>query len=181
MPASLPLSVSRRHLVLPVALSTAMLFPSMPLWAGEPEGSDPPASAQKGEREAAKRPRVDPANRKLVLAGNFVTGAGGIAFLTMAAGLVVRGTAKSQLDHPASEMEGDSYREEQRRNLRIGNGLAIGGGIGAVVLFSVGIALMATGYKRERARRQKMSHHFSPTFDRGEAGATVGGSWKIRF
>jgi hypothetical protein len=115
-------------------------------------------------------PGVDPANRKLVLAGNVVTGLGGAAFVVMAVGLLLH-------DNRAASGDGDGDDPdaplEEDESLGVGAGLAIGGGAAAGALFVSGITLMAVGYRRERLRRAALT--FTPAVGPGVASFVVGG------
>lgn len=133
----------------------------------------PPAPAQVVE--------VDPANYKLVLAGDIVIGLGGAGLITMLAGLIIHNDAVSQREALGVATEPDAAaiaRQEQR--IETGTILAISGGAAAGALFTTGITLVALGYARERKRRESLNRSSmipTPLLGRDR----VGLSWRIHF
>lgn len=126
------------------------------------------------EEGPAKPPKVDPANRKLVVAGNITTGLGGAALVVMLVGLLIHQNQPSSgggdPDDPTAELEDSG-------SLGVGGGLAIGGGAAAGALFVSGITLMAVGYRREKQRRAKLNLTLRPAGGPGEFGL----AGRIRF
>lgn len=117
-------------------------------------------------------PAVDPANYRMVLAGDIVVGVGGLGFVLMAAGLVLRSDASRRLDAAeASPMPDDERIAAQSQRVSLGTGLALGGGIAAAVCLTTGVTLIAVGRRRERLRRdgllrgaqgRRFEHGFEP-------------------
>lgn len=100
---------------------------------------------------------VDPTNYRLVLAGDVLIGLGGVGFVLMGAGLVVRSDAITQRDaqQVATEPDLDEIAKQDRR-LVLGNTLALVGGVSAAVLMGAGIGLIIGGRARERRRREAL-------------------------
>ncbi len=121
---------------------------------------------------------VDPANYRMVVAGDVLVGLGGVAFIVMAVGLGVRADAKTQRDaQTAAEQPDQAERDRQQRRLETGVGLALGGGIAAAVLIGTGVGLIAGGRARERRRREALVHVPLPWSSPRGAGLT----WSLQF
>ncbi len=100
-------------------------------------------------------PAPDRQNLRLVIAGDVVTGLGIGGFLLMAAGLVVRSNGLSNATYAAQRGDDADYRAANDR-ADLGSTLAITGGVTALVLVTTGVALIVTGRRRERRRREAM-------------------------
>jgi hypothetical protein len=97
---------------------------------------------------------VDPVNYRIVLAGDVMIGLGGVGFVLMGAGLVMRNDAVVQRDAQQLAEEPDSAAiAKQERRLVVGNALALVGGVSAAVLMVSGIGMVIGGRTRERRRR----------------------------
>lgn len=124
---------------------------------------------------------VDPANYRMVLAGDIVIGFAGAGLVTMLAGLVLRSDAVAQREALGVAAEPDAAaiaRQEQR--IETGTILSITGGAAAGALFAAGITLVAVGYARERKRREALepaSMAAAPLLGPDR----VGLSWQIHF
>ena len=118
---------------------------------------------------------VDPANYRMVLAGNIVIGLGGAALIAMAVGLGLRSDALTQRQalRVGAEPDLDAIARQDQR-IQSGTITGITGGAAAGVLFVTGITLVALGYERERERRLTL-----PTAAVGPQG--VGLHWSMRF
>ncbi len=120
------------------------------------EAAPPPPSVTI-PRPPAPELEVDPVNYRIVLAGDVLIGLGGVGFVLLGAGLVLRSDAKVQRDAQQVATEPDSTEiAKQERRLVLGNTLAWVGGISAAVLMSAGIGLILGGRARERRRRDAL-------------------------
>ena len=100
----------------------------------------------------------DPANYRLVLAGDIVIGLGGASLIVMAVGLGLRADAVSQREGLVSAPNSDPEAiANQDQRISLGTNLAIAGGTSAAALFVSGITLVAVGYARERKRRDALT------------------------
>lgn len=150
-----------------VAGLAGSLLVARPAWATEPEPPPPPSVVE-----------VDPANYRMVLAGDIVIGLGGAGLLTMLVGLGIRSDALGQrralgvADNPNPDA---IARQDQR--IETGTILAITGGATAGALFATGITLVALGYSRERKRREALRMVALPLLGRDRLGL----SWALRF
>lgn len=118
---------------------------------------------------------VDPANYRMVLAGDIVIGLGGAALIAMAVGLGLRSDAVTQRQALSVGADPDLdaiARQDQR--IRAGAITGVTGGVAAGALFVTGITLVALGYERERRRRLAL-----PTAAVGPEG--VGLHWSLHF
>ncbi|GEM_PF-5328740 len=126
---------------------------------------------------------VDPANYRMVLAGDVVVGLGGVGFVTMAAGLALRADASRRESALAAAQPPDRAAiDEQSRRSSLGTNLALVGGVSAVVLIGAGVTMIALGRARERARRRSLGSArraglWVPTVGRGQLGL----SYTLRF
>jgi hypothetical protein len=101
---------------------------------------------------------VDPVNYRIVLAGDVLIGLGGIGFVLMGAGLVVRNDAVVQRNaQQVAEQPDPAEIAKQERRLVIGNALALVGGVSAAVLMVAGIGMVIGGRTRERRRREALA------------------------
>ncbi len=83
----------------------------------------------------------------MVVAGVVLVTLGVAAWALMGAGLGVGNDAETRLDGLGSGADLERRRELLRRG-RVGNGLAVGGGVAAAVLVGTGIPLIAIGRRR---------------------------------
>ena len=123
---------------------------------------------------------VDPANYKMVLAGDIIIGLGGAGLITMAVGLGIRADARTQRAAlGVAEAPNLDAQAKQDRRIQLGTRLAIAGGASAGALFVTGITLVALGYARERRRRASLVRLSAPTPTL--APDRAGLSWAIEF
>lgn len=100
---------------------------------------------------------VDPVNYRIVLAGDVMIGLGGVGFVLMGAGLVLRNDAVVQRDaQQLAEQPDPAEIAKQERRLVVGNTLALVGGVSAAVLMVSGIGMVIGGRTRERRRREAL-------------------------
>jgi hypothetical protein len=118
---------------------------------------------------------VDPVNYRMVLAGDIIIGLSAAGMIVLAVGLGIRADAVTQRQAltVADVPDPDAIARQEQR-VQTGTQLGIGGGVAAGVLLATGIALVATGYKRERKRREGL-----PGAMLLPGGAGV--SWALRF
>jgi hypothetical protein len=101
--------------------------------------------------------QVDPVNYRIVLAGDVLIGLGGVGFVLMGAGLVVRNDAVVQRDaQQLADQPDPAEIARQERRLTIGTTLALIGGVSAAVLMVSGIGMIIGGRTRERKRREAL-------------------------
>lgn len=106
---------------------------------------------------------VDPINYRIVLVGDVLVGLGGVGFVVMCAGLLVRSDAAVLRDAEASAMAPDSGEiARQDRRIALGTNLALAGGVSAAVLFVSGIGMIIGGRQRERRRRAALDVSSTP-------------------
>lgn len=151
----------------------------------------PPASAD-AETDAAPAPTpasspvpppalpltVDPANYRMVLAGDVVIGLGGAGLVTMLVGLLIRSDALTRRNALGVAQQPDEAAiARQDRRIETGTLLAITGGAVAAALFTSGITLVAVGHSRERKRREALRFDdlaAVPLLGRERVGLSVG-------
>lgn len=152
-----------------------------------PQPDEPPAPAEPPRPdEGARKPvpedsKPDPRRRTFVIAGAATTGVGGLFLIVMAAGLGVGNraeidgtdaTAKAVLaGMPLSQDDPELQRLVQRG--RVGNGLAIAGGIVATAALAAGVTLLVLGTRKRPPRPAALAPALAPNF--------VGGSLSLRF
>lgn len=156
----------------------ASLVTASPVTAapGEAEPQPPPPTLE--PPPPASVVEVDPANYRMVLAGDIVIGLGGAGLISMLVGLGIRSAALSQRRALGVAIEPDfAAIARQDRRIETGTILAISGGAAAGALFATGITLVALGYSRERKRREALGMVGAPLLGRDR----VGLSWQLRF
>ena len=120
-------------------------------------------------------PKVDPANYRMVLAGDIIIGLSGAAMIVMAVGLGIRSDAVTQRQAlTVAELPDDQAIARQDQRIETGTVLAISGGASAAALLTTGITLVALGYRRERLRRVNL-----PQASLGPRSLSV--TWTLRF
>jgi hypothetical protein len=144
----------------------------------EPEPTPPPVVEPQGpseaelQAEAAHKRRA----RTLVIAGAVTTGVGGLFLGLMAGGLVIGrkaesdGAARTQmaLDAGTPLSESDPKLQDIVARGKLGNRLAIAGGVLATVAVAAGVSLLVLGLRKPaRATRAALT----PTLAPGYAGA----------
>jgi hypothetical protein len=107
--------------------------------------ADREAAARANEPEP-KRPRKP--GQALVISGSVLTGLGVAGLSMMVAGMVVGGQNNDIADIPSNDLDARLSRFSQGR---LGNALAIAGGVGGAVLVGAGVALLVVGVKKKRA------------------------------
>ena len=145
-----------------------------------PPEPEPEAPAPAPAPDVPKDSKPDPRPRRLVIAGAATMGAGGLFVIMMAAGLAVG--ARAERDGAAATTqaalagtplsEDDPELQAIVRRGRVGNGLAIAGGILATAALAAGVTLIVLGKRRPAPRAA-----FAPGFGPG----SVGGSLMLRF
>lgn len=118
---------------------------------------------------------VDPANYRMVLAGDIIIGLSGAAMIAMAVGLGIRADAITQRQAlTVADIPDEQAIARQDQRIDTGEILAISGGASAAALLTTGITLVALGYKRERLRRMSL-----PQASFGPRSLSL--SWTLRF
>jgi hypothetical protein len=124
------------------------------------------------ERAAADRPEPPPPGRGLVIGGSVLAGVGAAGLGVMVGGMVIGSRNDDISDLPTNDLD---TRADRYRMGRLGNALAIAGGVGGGVLLSVGVALLVVGLKKNRAADQDTAKlTLVPTFDATGLGAGLG-------
>jgi hypothetical protein len=148
-----------------------------------PEESEPatwvdPSREEQAPGPASKPPlRVDPANHKLVVAGNVLTGLGVGAFITMTAGFVVMSGARDELGYAKRREDEDAIAKFEKRE-RTGLAIGIAGAAATGALLITGLTLIGVGRQRERKRRAALSEQsLLPVL----GPRTAGLRWSFRF
>ncbi len=108
------------------------------------------ASARKGAE--APRRAEPPSPRPMYIAGGVVTGLGLAGLVVMTAGLAIGARANDLTDLAPTDIEG---RRAQFDRGRAGNAMAIAGGAVGGVGMVVGVALLAVGAARAKARKER--------------------------
>ena len=111
------------------------------------------------QRKAGRGDEVDPLNWNIVLAGNILTGVGVAGFLLMAGGLAARHDAQERMSTvgTTSNLAGlQQKRDKFRQQRKVGEVLALSGGIAAAAFVSTGLGLMFWGRAREKQRRESL-------------------------
>lgn len=112
-----------------------------------------------------------PSGRTLLIAGGVLAGVGVVGLGVGGAGMAIGSGANDISELDPNDIDG---RREQFDRGRLGNGLAIGGGIAGGVFLVTGVALLAVGAKREKARKG-MALLPTPTFGRDQVGVGLAG------
>ncbi|PRP94334.1 hypothetical protein [Enhygromyxa salina] len=133
------------------------------------------------EREAAAR-QTDPEPRSesessrapgrgLVIGGGVLTGLGVAGLGVMAGGMVLGSQNNDVTDLPTNDLDARGARFAQGR---LGNALAIAGGVGGGLLLAAGVGLLVVGLNKNRAAATP-GVALVPSFDRTQAGLALVG------
>lgn len=125
------------------------------------------AKLASGTDQAARAARA--AQRRaqgLVIGGSVVIGLGVGGLGLMIGGMVVGGRSNDIADLPPTELDARAARFDQGR---LGNNLAIVGGVGGAVLLGTGVALIMIGLKQKRAASPTRAT-LVPVLDRTQLG-----------
>jgi hypothetical protein len=120
------------------------------------------------EQAAAEQPAPRPPGRGLVIGGSVLAGVGVAGLGVMVGGMVIGSSNDDISDLPTTDLD---TRADRFRMGRLGNALAIAGGVGGGVLLGVGVALLVVGLKKNRAAGQDTAKlTVVPTFDATQVG-----------
>lgn len=173
--------------------SAASPAPAPAASAAEPESTpdpnteaEPPATWVEPGPDAKPKPEavspppppaVDPANHRLVVAGNVITGVGLGAFIMMTTGFLVASDARDRLGFANAREDEDEIAKQEGR-ARAGNIVGITGAAAMGAFLITGLTLIGVGRARERKRRAALeSHRLSPLV----GPSTAGVQWVTRF
>jgi hypothetical protein len=131
------------------------------------------AAAERAANERASQPEPPPPGRGLVIAGSVIAGLGVGGLGVMTTGMVLG----SQNDDISDLATNDLVtRADRFRMGRLGNTLAIAGGVGGAVLLGTGVALLVLGLKKNRGAGQgRADVTVVPAFDGARAGVAFVG------
>lgn len=148
----------------------------------EPEPAPPPKPEPPGPTEAEKQAEAARARRArtFVIAGAVTTGVGGLLLGVMAGGLVLGrkaerdGAERTQagIDAGTPVSEDDPDLQAIVRRGKLGNGLAIAGGVLATAALAAGVTLLVLGLRGGKARKQTRAS-LGPAVAPGFAGAAL--------
>jgi hypothetical protein len=125
-------------------------------------------AAEQAAAEQAEQPPPRPPGRGLVIGGSVLAGVGAAGLGVMVGGMVVGSSNDDISDLPTTDLD---TRADRFRMGRLGNALAIAGGVGGGVLLGVGVALLVVGLKKNRAAGQDTAKlTLVPTFDATQVG-----------
>jgi hypothetical protein len=119
---------------------------------------------------------VDPANHRLVVAGNVVTGLGVGAFIVMTAGFLVASDANDRLGYARAREDDDEIARQQGR-LGAGRIMGISAAAAMTAMLVAGLTLIGVGRTRERKRREALETAWVPMLSPERAGL----AWTLRF
>ncbi|TPV93345.1 MAG: hypothetical protein B7733_20975 [Myxococcales bacterium FL481] len=148
--------------------------PAEPRGGGRPVGRQPVA-------ESPPLPAVDPANYRLSLTGNILSGLGVVSFLGSVASLVVRRDADAKLDYPQidedpadiAQRRRDLDQRKQAATISMWTTAAM-----AVGLVSAGATMITVARRREAKRRERLGlSAFVPVLAPRSAGVV----WLLRW
>lgn len=126
------------------------------------------------ERAAADRASVEPRRppgQGLMITGSVLTGLGVAGLGVMVGGMVVGRQNDDISDLPTNDLD---TRADRFRMGRLGNTLAIAGGVGAGVLLGAGVALLVVGLQKRRAAgKEAAAITVAPTFGGGRVGVSL--------
>lgn len=126
------------------------------------------AAAEQAAAEQAEQTEPPPPGRGLVIGGSVLAGVGVAGLGVMVGGMLIGSSNDDISDLPTNDLD---TRADRFRMGRLGNALAIAGGVGGGVLLGVGIALLAVGLKKNRGAQQDTAKlTLVPTFDATQAG-----------
>ncbi len=145
-----------------------------------PETTEPAPSAEP-VRDVPKDTPPDPRPRRLVIAGAVTMGVGGLFLGLTGAGLAIGSAAERDGDAKTTSAalagmplsKDDPELEALVRRGKLGNGLAIAGGILATMAIAAGVALIVLGKRAKPAQRAAFAPGVGPGF--------VGGAVTLRF
>jgi hypothetical protein len=130
------------------------------------------AAAEQAAAERAARDDAPPPGQGLVIGGSVLAGLGVAGLGVMVAGMVIGSQNDDISDLPTNDLD---TRADRFRMGRLGNALAIGGGVGGAVLLGTGVALLVVGLKKKRAAGQEETAiTVVPTLDVTQAATQVG-------
>lgn len=134
----------------------------------EREAAKQAAEQAAAERAAAEQPAPRPPGRGLVIGGSVLAGVGAAGLGVMVSGMVIGSSNDDISDLPSTDLV---TRADRFRMGRLGNALAIAGGVGGGLLLGVGVALLVVGLKKNRAEGQDTAKlTVVPTFDATQVG-----------
>lgn len=147
-----------------------------------PVAAAPPEKPPEPEKPAGPDPQDVKRRKSLTIAGGALVGVGGVMFVVMVAGLGVGARAErdgedatagaSEVGMPLSE--DDAAVQDAVRRGKLGNGLAIAGGVVGGVALAVGATLLVLARRPAKdVRRALLAPSLAPGF--------VGGSLQVRF
>lgn len=126
------------------------------------------AAAEQAAAEQAEQTEPPPPGRGLVIGGSVLAGVGVAGLGVMVGGMLIGSSNDDISDLPTNDLD---TRADRFRMGRLGNALAIAGGVGGGVLLGVGVALLAVGLKKNRGAQQDTAKlTLVPTFDATQAG-----------
>lgn len=133
--------------------------------------ADRAAAAEEDQRQSEKTLKP---GQGLIISGAVLTGLGVAGLGVMATGMVIGNGANDIDDIPTNDLHA---REARFDRGRMGNALAIAGGIGGAVLVGTGVALLAVGVKKKNAAGQEEKPEVSvvPALAPGFAGLGLSG------
>jgi hypothetical protein len=125
-------------------------------------------AAEQAAAEQAEQPPPRPPGRGLVIGGSVLAGVGAAGLGVMVGGMVIGRRNDDISDLPSTDLV---TRADRFRMGRLGNALAVAGGVGGGVLLGVGVALLVVGLKKNRAAGQDTAKlTVVPTFDATQVG-----------
>jgi hypothetical protein len=131
------------------------------------------AAAEQAAAEQAEQPPPPPPGRGLVIGGSVLAGVGAAGLGVMVGGMVLGSSNDDISDLPTNDLD---TRADRFRMGRLGNALAIAGGVGGGVLLGVGVALLVVGLKKNRAAEQNTAKLVVvPVFDGTQTGVGLVG------
>jgi hypothetical protein len=141
--------------------------------AAERQAAAERAAAEQAANENDDQPEPPPPGRGLVIAGSVIAGLGVGGLGVMTTGMVLG----SQNDDISDLATNDLVtRADRFRMGRLGNTLAIAGGVGGAVLLGTGVALLVLGLKKNRgAGEGRADVTIVPAFDGARAGVAFVG------
>lgn len=130
-------------------------------------------AAEQQAAEQAEQPDPPPPGRGLVIGGSVLAGFGVAGLGVMVGGMVIGSSNDDISDLPTNDLD---TRADRFRMGRLGNALAIAGGVSGGVLLGVGVALLVVGLKKNRAAEQDTAKLVVvPVFDGTQAGVGLVG------
>ena len=129
------------------------------------------AAAEEDQRQSEKT--LEP-GQGMIVTGAVLTGLGVAGLGVMVTGMVIGNGANDIDDIPTNDL---NAREARFDRGRMGNALALAGGLGGAVLVGTGVALLAVGVKKKRAAGEEEKPEVSvvPALAPGFAGVGLSG------